>query len=230
MNTPDNALKTLAQTDDELRVGNYMILFGGADRRDLSPWKNGDGSKGEFFSEKTAFESDYTATGTIYVDWEHGREKGIDPQAPGPHDILGRVDWKSARVDKIGLWVERVLDRRNKYVKYLEGLIQAGMISNSSQAIAEQVEVKSNGEVSRWPLMRDTLTVNPMEPRMMTANVITALKALDILPEQETAGEGEPVAQGAAEPIVAEEKTQPVHIYTTRAVETLLAQRNKHNG
>jgi len=40
-----NPLKTISKSDDELRVGNYAVLFGG---RDLT---------GEFFTAKTDFSS-----------------------------------------------------------------------------------------------------------------------------------------------------------------------------
>lgn len=169
----NNALKAISRTDDELRVGNYMVLFGGRDLEGiLSPRRNADGSAGEYFTKSTIFDSQYTETDLLAVDWEHGQgELGKD-------DVLGRVDWKTARIDERGLFVERVLNRRNRYVQYLEELIEAGLIANSSEAVSEAVEKAANGEILRWPLRRDTLTVSPMEPRMLTNNAITAIKAL----------------------------------------------------
>ena len=162
-----NNLKAISKTDDELRVGNYIALFGGKDL------------EGEHFTKSTNFESPYTKTGRLYVDWEHGMGKDIDGKtAPGPDDVLGYVDWKTAKPDEMGMWVERILDRRNQYVKYLEVLIEAGMIGNSSATTNGGAEVSKSGEITRWPLERDTLTVMPMEPRMMTDNVISAVKGL----------------------------------------------------
>lgn len=171
--TENNALKAISSTDTELRVGNYMVLFGGRDLEGvMSPRRNQDGSAGEYFTKSTAFDSQYTDVDLLAVDWEHGhRELGKD-------EVLGRVDWKTARVDDKGLFVERVLNRRNRYVKYLEELIEAGLIGNSSEAVIDGVEKAPNGEIVRWPLRRDTLTVTPMEPRMISENAITAIKAL----------------------------------------------------
>jgi len=164
----DNALKAISKTDEELRVGNYLVMFGG---RDL---------EGEYFTDATDLESDYTKSGQLVVDWEHRRDDDPD----GPQDkSLGFVDWATAQKNNIGLWVERVLDRRNEYVKYLERLIEEGLIGNSSEAIPERVEKAKTGEIRRWPLRRDTLTVTPMEPRMLTQNALSALKALGVLPE-----------------------------------------------
>ena len=163
----DNTLKAISKTDDELRVGNYIALFGGKDL------------EGEHFTPDTDFESSYTKTGVLYVDWEHGLGKDVDGEySPGPDEVLGHVDWTTKAVDKMGVWVERILNRRNQYVQYLETLIDAGLIGNSTEAIPSGVEKTDSGEIKRWPLKRDTLTVMPMEPRMMTDNVVAAVKAL----------------------------------------------------
>lgn len=175
----DNALKSISKTDDELTVGNYIVLFGGRDLEHLRSGPNPDGSKGEFFTPSTDLESSYTKAGVLYVDWEHGAGKAVDGSgAPGQHDILGRIDWSKARRDERGVWVERVLNRRNDYVKMLEELIDAGLIGTSSEAIPDQVKRKKTGEIERWPLMRDTLTVTPMEPRNISENVLQTVKGL----------------------------------------------------
>lgn len=177
--SPTNHLKTLSKTDDELRVGNYIVLFGGRDLEWLRSGKNADGSQGEFFTEKTNFESAYTKSGVLHVDWEHGLGKTLDGQdAPGPDDVLGYVDWSTAKYDEKGIWVERALTRRNQYMKFLEELIDAGLVGTSSEAISGGVKRAKTGEIKAWPLERDTLTFSPAEPRMMTENVVTALKSL----------------------------------------------------
>lgn len=170
-----NALKAISRTDTELRVGNYMVLFGGRDLEGLAtPRKNRDGSKGEFFTKATTFESPYTETGVLHIDWEHS----AGAEGLGPDDVLGYVDMKTARLDDKGLFVERVLNRRNRYVQFVEELIDAGLIGNSTEAVSDGVVKAPNGEIKAWPLRRDTLTVSPMEPRMMSQNTLSAIKAL----------------------------------------------------
>ena len=171
----DNALKAISSTDTELRVANYMVLFNGRDLEGLaSKRKNADGSKGEFFTKATAFDSDYTQTGVLYVDWEHA----TGSEGAGADDILGYVDWKSAKIDDKGVFVERVLNRRNRYVQFVEDLIKDGLVGNSTEAVSAGVQKGSNGEIKAWPLRRDTLTVSPMEPRMITQNALNAIKGL----------------------------------------------------
>ena len=109
MDEQSNALKAIRETDDELIVGNYIVLFGGRDLEGiLSPKKNEDGSTGEFFTAQTQLESPYTKAGRLYVDWEHGMGQYKDgPNAPGPDDVLGYVsigssDYLDMAANKIG--------------------------------------------------------------------------------------------------------------------------------
>ena len=90
-----NELKAISRTDDELRVANYIVLFGG---RDLT---------GEFFTPETVVESAYTKSGILHVDFEHGLDP--DKVGMGADEVLGYVDWKTAVVDDTGIFVERVL-------------------------------------------------------------------------------------------------------------------------
>lgn len=192
-----NTLKAISKTDTELRVGNYIVIFGG---RDLTAFADGlgngtypvkpnpDGSLGERFSKSVVVDSRYTQTGRLSEDWEHGidPDSGYDPasgktiKAPGLGDVLGYVDWSTVKRDEKGIFVQRVLDRRKKYMQWIEPLIEAGLVGTSSKAIAEFIKVTPSGEITQWPLESDTLTVTPFETRMMTDNVVQAMKALGI--------------------------------------------------
>lgn len=173
-----NALKAVGQTDTELIVENYIVLFGG---RDLSGIANGDqnedGSVGEFFTKNTELESPYTkSVGRLPITWEHG-EYGNQGE-PGRHEALGYVNWKTVKIDDTGVFVQRVLDRRNRYIKMLEELIKQRLIGSSSEAIPGEVQKGPNGELLRWLLSGDALTVAPMEPRNLSSNTLATIKAL----------------------------------------------------
>jgi hypothetical protein len=191
-----NALKTLSRNDSELRVGNYIVLYGGKDLEGVgSANVNGDGSTGEYFSPRTRFESQYTKAGFLYIDWEHAQGEAGD-------EVLGVVDWKTAKVDDRGVFVERVLNRRNRYVQWIDelGWFDDGTLGTSSQAVTDMTEKAANGEILMWPLERDTLTVSPMEPRMLTENQVVALKGLGLnIPEPHKA---EPEADPSAVSVV----------------------------
>jgi hypothetical protein len=159
-----NELKAISRTDDELRVANYIVLFGG---RDLT---------GEYFTAATLIESAYTKSGMLHVDFEHG----LDPDKVGmtADDVLGYVDWKTAVIDDAGVFVERVLKRQGRYMAYLETLIDAGMVGNSSQVVEGKAKRLKSGEIVEWPLLRDTLTFTPAEPRMLKGNALKAAREL----------------------------------------------------
>ena len=167
-----NTLKALSKTDSEMRVGNYIILFNSRDLEFLRKGKNADGSLGEYFDPAVIVESEFTKKGMLAVDFEHGGDAEVKNQ------VLGYVDWKTARRDDKGIFVERVLDRRNRYIQLLENLIDEGLIGNSSEAVPDNVKTLDDGAIVNWPLMRDTLTVMPVEPRMLQGNTLQALKAL----------------------------------------------------
>jgi 2'-5' RNA ligase len=172
----DNALKAIGKTETELRVANYMVLFGGRDLEGVaSPRVNADGSKGEFFTKNTVFDSPYTDLGFLYVDWEHGLAPDDEPGADEP---LGYVDWKTAKIDDKGLFVERVLNRRNRYVQFIEDLFDEGIFGASSEAISGGVQKGRDGEIKTWPLRRDTITVQPMDPRQLSENTLAQIKTL----------------------------------------------------
>lgn len=173
-----NALKAVGQTDTELIVENYIVLFGGRDLSGIANKdKNEDGTVGEFFTKNTELESPYTkSVGRLPITWEHG-EYGEQGE-PGRHEALGYVDWKSAKIDDTGVFVQRVLDRRNRYIKMLEELIKQRLIGSSSEAIPGEVQKGPNGELLRWLLSGDALTVAPMEPRNLSSNTLATIKAL----------------------------------------------------
>jgi hypothetical protein len=101
-----NALKAISRTEDELRVGNYIVLFNGRDLEGIKPgtteveWLNPDGSRGEYFTKSTQLDSPYTAIGRVAMDVEHGlaRQK-YGKDAPGRDDVIGYVDWSTRKVD-----------------------------------------------------------------------------------------------------------------------------------
>ena len=182
----DNALKAVSMTEDELVVENYIVLFGGRDAEfiknpktgvvDGNMYANPDGSLGDYFSAESDLESEYTKSGKLDIDWEHGSQP-----AESPKDIaLGFVDWSTLKIDGIGAKVKRILFRRNHWIKLIEPLIELGLIGNSSEATETGVEKSADGHIIKWPLYRDTLTVTPTEPRMLMDNPL-ALQAMKSL-------------------------------------------------
>lgn len=170
-----NALKALSKDQNHLRVRNYIVLFDGRDLEWLRSGANPDGSRGEFFSKSVDLTSPFTQRGVLPVNFEHG----ADPDEIGiGKSSIGIVDWKTATRDENGWAVDRILDRRNKFIKMIEPLIEDGLIGTSSEAIPSAVKRLDNGEIVNWPLMGDALTVMPCDPRMLSSNQLQTIKAL----------------------------------------------------
>lgn len=181
-----NNLKLVNEENDTLTVANYIVLWGSATERDLegvmSKRVNRDGSHGEYFTADTKFESEYTKSiGKLAVDWEHRR----DGEGPGD-EVLGFVDWKSARIDELGIWVKRVLNRRNRFVQILHelGWFEKGLLGTSSEPINHLVRKTVDGRILTWPLRGDTLTVMPMDPRMLSGVQLEQVKSLGMTLEE----------------------------------------------
>jgi HK97 family phage major capsid protein len=157
------------EDDRWLVVENHIVLFGDEDKRDLVD---------EWFSDETDLESDYTkAVGRLALDFEHGL-KVDGEKSPGRDDILGYTDWETAKKTEHGWLVQSMLDRRNKYVEAFEPLINERMIGTSSEAAPDDVRIDDDGHIRRWPLKRNSLTVEPAEPGMLSGNALTAYKSL----------------------------------------------------
>ena len=164
-----------------MTVGNYLLTYGKPDLEGHGSNRvNPDGSKGEYFTPETKWTSPYTESGTLHVDWEHGGDVST-PELAGEHGILGYADVSTAKSDERGLFIERTLSRRNRYVDWLTDLIEAGKVGTSSQAIRGRTKRAEDGFIEQWPLFRDSLTVNPMQWENigdLPESVINSLKAL----------------------------------------------------
>lgn len=152
-----NALQTIAKTPDHLVVGNHIITF---DRPPV----------GDYFTKKTSLASSYTEVGKLFVGLA-----GADDDS-----VLGYVDWSTAKANDAGVFVQRVLNRRNRYLKFLEELIDAGMVTTASQPIQNRVKRGKNGEIIAWPVRRDSLVVPAAAQRSLSTGQRRAMKALDL--------------------------------------------------
>lgn len=154
-------------SEEELIIQGYVALWGGKDLTD------------EHFTPDTDFSSSYTRKNTVLIDWEHGHEPDKVKNQPGRDDILGHVDWSTAQADDIGLLARHVLDRRERYVsKFIEPLAKAGLLGSSSEATPKGIQKTENGHITKWPIKRQSLTVTPAEPRLLSEHQLQVIKSL----------------------------------------------------
>ena len=179
--------------DNQLVLEGYIALFGGEDLT------------GEHFTSETNFESSYTRKNAVLIDWEHGQEPDDVKAQPGRDDVLGTVDWLTARQDDIGLLARHVLDRRERYVsEFVEPLAKAKLLGSSSEAIPKTIQREPDGRITVWELKRQALTVNPAEPRLLTENQMQIIKSLaDTYPQLKSLllTDGQEAVEDDSEPI-----------------------------
>jgi hypothetical protein len=155
------------------RVGGYLVIFGDKEHPDLT---------NEWFTKST----------DLCLDWYTQRpilfEHGMDTKAQAT--MVGMID--TLDVDDLGVWVEGVLDRRNKYTAKVKELVGKGALGWSSGSLSHVVR-KRAGEILRWPLAEASLTATPAEPRTLgvplkhyseAQTIETAYKAIGLSPDR----------------------------------------------
>ena|GEM_PF-1496857 len=188
----DMAVKFLGETEDAYRVGGYGMVWGSEEQRDLSPWPNKDGSRGEFFTPDTQGLDDLP---TKALTFEHDKEVGPDGQPFT--DVLGKSVME--RNDLIGRWVEALVEKRRKYAQYVMDMVNRGLLNFSSETASHWREVAESGEIKRWRTAGYTLTTHPMEPRLTGVNALAkSFKSVGLELAEPQEG-GEPSGDGCLE-------------------------------
>lgn len=195
----DFCVKRLGETDEVWRIGSYGMIWGSPDMRDLSPWPNKDGSKGEFFTPKTQGLDDLPIK---VITFEHDKEVGPEPKKEPIRHAMGLTVIE--RDDALGRWVEAHMEKRRQYAQYVMDLIDQGQLTFSSDTAGHWREVADNGEIKRWRTAGFTLTTHPMEPRLTDVQQLRAYyKSLDMdLAEPVTGGADEKSGLETAKAII----------------------------
>lgn len=141
------------------RVGGYLVRFGNEDEKDL---------EGEWFTAKTYY-------GPANGD---GADTLIHHGLPLPHDVAdpgmkAELDALAARIlspmktrrESLGIWAETVLDLADKYEALVHDIVEKGKLKWSSRSVTPLIRRKSDGEITRWPIVEGSLTPTPAEFR-----------------------------------------------------------------
>lgn len=157
---PFTQVKTL--NAEEGRVGGYLIVWGDSTTRDL---------QGEYFTPETDLALDwYTARPVLY---HHGLDGSLKAA------IIGQID--TLKRDEVGIWAEAQLDMHKRYVRAVLRLVETGVLAWSSGSLGHLVDVASDGQIKRWPLVEGSLTPTPAEPRRTDVQTLkSAYEALGL--------------------------------------------------
>jgi hypothetical protein len=146
---PAGILKSVSGTGS--RYGALAIRFSGPDEKDL---------QGEYFTAYTDFSSAGDAEPVVLI----GHGNPIDPALTrfselslGPAAIKRKHD---------GIFASFELYEGDPVDAAIIELIHAGALRWSSGSRSDLAQRKSNGEITRWPIIEVSLTPTPAEPRL----------------------------------------------------------------
>lgn len=177
-------VKMLSETKDAWVIGGYGMIWGSEYTRDLSPWPNQDGTRGEFFTPETQGLDDIPVKAMTFEHDKEIDESGKPIKAAVGHTILERDDAR-------GRWIEAQLTKGRQYAQLVVDMMSKGDLYLSSETADHWREVAANGKIKRWRTAGYTFTTHPMEPRIgSVSQVKAAYKAAGLtLPQLDEGGE-----------------------------------------
>lgn len=136
------------EIDTNAFVEGYLVYFTDEHETDLY---------NEFFDAKTDFVNSPVKLVHGSVMYQHALDKTI-----GPRDI---GEFTEVKTDDIGIWVQAQLDMHDEYQREIFKLAKKGVLSWSSGALPQSVEVEENGHIKRWKIIEGSLTPTPAMPK-----------------------------------------------------------------
>jgi HK97 family phage major capsid protein len=183
-----NTIKILEETDDYAIAGGYGVIFGG------------DDLDGEGFEPDTDYMLDLVPVKPVFID--HSEETFID--ADGKSYKLAGIDEAVGRVievtpDDVGLYMRLQFDKAERYWGVVERMLNSGKAGLSSGTVGHLARRKGN-RIVRWPIIEESITLTPAEPRTVGVERLKAVKELNpdleaIIPE----ADGTPAENGVTE-------------------------------
>lgn len=154
LSIPENVLAVKYVGRDEIR--GYTFLWGNPEMRDMER---------EFFTQNTDFWDEQLKNFERPLTWDHAQDADWDPtESP----IIGSI--KSFGDDEWGRWYSAKLKRHAAYRKYLDELIEQGVLGSSSDSLPQYVLREQTGKATwlkQWPWFATALTDVPCEPRLI---------------------------------------------------------------
>lgn len=205
-----NTIKILEQTDDHVIAGGYGVIFGGNDL------------DGEGFEPDTDFMLDLVPVKPVFID--HSEDTVIDADGKsyklsGITDAVGRVI--EVTPDDVGLYMKLQFDKAGRYWSVVDQMLQSGKAGLSSGTVGHLARRKGN-RIVRWPIIEESITLTPAEPRTVGVERLKAVKELNpdleaAFPETDSA----PVEEPATEEATAETPETKPNILVTEVTEEM---------
>lgn len=137
---------------DGKRIVGYGIVWGG---RDL---------EGEYFTPDTDLWLDRIPPLKCLL-FDHATTplpNSVKQDTPAAY-VLGKPD--RFGFDEYGMWVESLLEEHEEWQQYVNELVDAGVMSYSTDSISHLTARAEDGWIKSWPIPAISLTHHPAEPR-----------------------------------------------------------------
>jgi HK97 family phage major capsid protein len=162
-----HSLKILEQDDETAIVGGYGVVFGGEDL------------EGETFAADTDFMLDLVPVKPVYID--HSGDSFVTADGKtiklvGVSDPVGRV--LEVTADDVGLYMKLQLEKAGRYWRVVEEMIGTGKAGLSSGTIGHLAR-REGKTITRWPIVEESITLTPAEPRTVGVERLKALAELN---------------------------------------------------
>ena len=182
-------------------IDGYLVYFTDENEKDLHH---------QFFDAQTDYVNPPTKIVGGSVLYQHGLDDTI-----GVKDI---GSFTAAKVDTVGIWVQAQLDLHDEYQREIFGLAKKGILSWSSGALPQSVEVEDNGHIKRWKIIEGSLTPTPAMP----LRTVISAKAYTELLKDGTGHEGQDVKQAGTQSSTAAPLTKNAAIKDTKTMNEIL--------
>lgn len=128
-------------------IEGYLVYFTDIHEPDLHD---------QFFDAETDFVNPPMKLVGGPVLYQHGLDEMINVRDIG--------SFSDAKQDDVGIWVQAQLDLHDEYQREIFKLAKKGILSWSSGALPQSVEVEDNGHIKRWRIIEGSLTPTPAMP------------------------------------------------------------------
>lgn len=165
-------------------MNDDMLIYGGGGVKALGEGKFGGHAILFTTPYDVDLQSDYFTKDSDLELEGRSTLPGFYAHATDPTIKGQRLGYLAFKTDGVGLWVEGVLDQRDRYAEKIHELIAAGVLGFSTGAVghlvrrvAKKVGEKTVNWLSYWPIGEVSLTPMPAEPRTLAV----ALKSYEPL-------------------------------------------------
>ncbi len=187
-----HALKILEQDDKTAILGGYGVVFGGSDL------------EGETFTPDTDYMLDLVPEKPVYIDHSEPTFVAADGKTiklAGIDDPVGRV--LEVTPDDVGLYMRLQVEKAGRYWEIVEQMVGTGKAGLSSGTVGHLAR-RAGKTITRWPIVEESITLTPAEPRTVGVERLKALVELNpdleaVLPEAAGKTATDAATEGAEE-------------------------------